>query len=237
MAESSTSSLIPKAGQIEVPNPPDITAAQFLKQVIENVNLQMAQLDQEVSKASSGDNGLVSSFSYYSVMSALFNRSTLSAQARALYDSLHEVKSRAEQADMILTQIIADPADAANAKLGGAAVTFKNTKKLISAVDELEKELREGEYDYYRAVAELLTEAQAQMALFQQYVALPHIALIKKKIEAIESELRRQIQWSFREIGQLTSSEHYEHEEENVVSDWNVDVSPLSDVCQAIDAL
>eukprot|EP01031_Cornospumella_fuschlensis_P037418 gene37418-45439_t len=213
MAESSTSSLIPKAGQIEVPNPPDITAAQFLKQVIENVNLQMAQLDQEVSKASSGDNGL----------------------ARALYDSLHEIKSRAEQADMILTQIIADPADAANAKLGGAAATFKNTKKLISAVDELEKELREGEYDYYRAVAELLTEAQAQMALFQQYVALPHVALIKKKIEAIESELRRQIQWSFREIGQLTSSEHYEHEEENVVSDWNVDVSPLSDVCQAID--
>lgn len=59
MAEAS--SLIPKAGQIEVPNPPDITGAQFLKQVIEYVNLQIAPLDEEVSKASSGDNGLVSS--------------------------------------------------------------------------------------------------------------------------------------------------------------------------------
>lgn len=138
---------------------------------------------------------------------------------------------------MILSQIIADPADAANTKLAGTAKTFKNTKKLIAAVNELEKELREGEYDYYRAVAELLTEAQAQMAQFQQYVAMPHVALIKKKIEAIESELRRQIQWSFREIGQLTSSEHYEHEDSSAASDWNVDVSPLSDVCQAIDAL
>ncbi|RYH29026.1 hypothetical protein EON65_09965 [archaeon] len=60
MAEAS--SLIPKAGVIEVPNPPDITGAQFLKQAIEYLNLQISPLDEEVSKASSGDNGLVSTF-------------------------------------------------------------------------------------------------------------------------------------------------------------------------------
>lgn len=55
-----TNSLIPKAGVIEVPDPPTITAVEFIKQVIENINEQISPLDQEVYKASFGDTSFVS---------------------------------------------------------------------------------------------------------------------------------------------------------------------------------
>jgi hypothetical protein len=140
---------------------------------------------------------------------------------------------------MILIEITSDPkkSEFSNARIEGPAKTFQATKKLIESVRQLETELREGEYDYYRAIAELLTDVQEQMSKFTQYVALPHIALIQKKIEAIESELRRQVQWSFREIGALTSSEKYEQEQDMGELSWNMDVSPLDDVYLVIDAL
>lgn len=59
MAE--TSSLIPKAGIIEVPDPPAITAVEFIKQVIDNINDQMGPLDQEIYKGSVGDSAFVRS--------------------------------------------------------------------------------------------------------------------------------------------------------------------------------
>eukprot|EP01039_Chlorochromonas_danica_P007510 gene7510-8307_t len=212
-----TNSLIPKAGVIEVPDPPTITAVEFIKQVIENINEQISPLDQEVYKASFGDTSFV----------------------KALFDSVHEIKSRADQAFMILTQIAADPQtlEVSNARLEPQGETFQGTHKLIDAVKELEKELREGEYDYFRVVAELLTDVQGQMERYKSFVATPHIGLIKRKVEAIENELRRQLQWCFREIGPFTSSEKYEQEIEDQEIVNTVDLTPLQDVSQVIDAL
>lgn len=138
---------------------------------------------------------------------------------------------------MILAQITADPStlEVTNAKVEPPADTFHSTLKLVEAVKELEKELKDGEYDYFRVVAELLKDVQEQMTHFLPFVATPHIALILRKIQAIESELRRQIQWCFREIGALTSSERYEHEIGSV--SWSVDISPLEDVSEVIDVL
>ncbi len=47
--------LIPKAGVIEVPDPPLISPVEFIQQVIANINAQLEPLDTEVAKARVGD--------------------------------------------------------------------------------------------------------------------------------------------------------------------------------------
>jgi len=51
----SSTTLIPKAGVIEVPDPPPITPLEFIQQIIENVDAQLQSIDAELAKASSGD--------------------------------------------------------------------------------------------------------------------------------------------------------------------------------------
>lgn len=122
-------------------------------------------------------------------------------------------------------------------RINGPAKTFEDINGLIATVRELEKELQEAEFDYYRTVSELLVDVQTQMSKFEAYLALPHVAIIKQKIIAIESELRRQIQWSFREISTLTSSDKYGHEVDPAESTVDVDVSALAQVYLVVDAL
>jgi hypothetical protein len=63
--------------------------------------------------------------------------------------------------------------------------------------------LREVDFDYFRIVAELLAAAKVQMHNFDAYAALPNIVLLKTRLDGTETELKRQVQWSLREIGQL----------------------------------
>jgi hypothetical protein len=90
------------------------------------------------------------------------------------------MKSRAEQADMILTEVINDKVklEYSLARIEGPGETFSKVKKFVDSVAELEKELREGEYDYYRVVADLLIEVLEQQADFAPYSATPHISLV-----------------------------------------------------------
>ncbi len=142
---------------------------------------------------------------------------------------------------MILLEITNDPKklEFSNARIDGPAETFYHLNKLIDSVKELEKELREGEYDYYQVIAELLSEVHEQMKEFKQYSAIQHVEQIFKKVDAIETELKRQIQWCFREIGSLTSSERYDHEQdpEHHNEVWNVDVSSISQAYLVVDVL
>lgn len=158
---------------------------------------------------------------------------------KALFDSIHEMKSRADQSAIIIAQITADPQalQIAGSRINGGAKTYESLNGLISTVNELARELREAEFDYYRTVAELLVDAQSQMASFTHYLALPQVAFIKQKITAIEKELGRQVQWGFREIGPLASSEKYGHEQDPSELTWNIDVAPLAQVYSVIDAL
>jgi hypothetical protein len=140
---------------------------------------------------------------------------------------------------MIILDITADPEklERAIARIDGPGETFQNVKKLEIAVEELAKELRDGEYDYFSVVADLLIETQEQMSHFDAYVALPHISLIRRKIVAIESELRRQVQWIFREIGPLASSESYGADSIGTDKEPLLDLSALSKIDLVVDAL
>lgn len=159
-------------------------------------------------------------------------------KVKALIDCMHEMRSRAEQANMILLGITtdADKLHLVNSHVEETAETFHNLSDLMDAVHELEKELKQGEFDYYSVIADLLVDVQNHMAKFKQYVAIPQISLISQKVNAIESELKRQVQWSFREIGALASSERYEHEDPSSVM-WSVDISSLNQAYLVVDAL
>lgn len=54
-----SNTLIPKAGKIEVSDPPTIQPIEFIKQIIDNVNAQLASIDKELTSASQGDASLV----------------------------------------------------------------------------------------------------------------------------------------------------------------------------------
>lgn len=98
-----------------------------------------------------------------------------------MYDSIHEMKSRAEQAEMILTQVQTDPLklEFSIARIEGPSETYAKMLKLVETVTELEKEVIEGEYDYFRVVADLLVEVQEQQISFEPYVALPQISTVR----------------------------------------------------------
>jgi hypothetical protein len=139
---------------------------------------------------------------------------------------------------MILLDITSDSGKlaACEEKMSLSAQTFADLNKLVETIQELEKELYGAEYEYYSIVADLLVDVLEQMEKFEKYIAIPQVAIVKEKIEAIQFELRRQVQWSFREIGQLISSEKYEHENPSE-NTWDVDVSDLTKVYMVVDAL
>jgi hypothetical protein len=208
---------IPKTGKIEVPNPPPISPLEFIKQIVENVNAQLASIDSELQLASNGDAG----------------------QIKDLSQTIHEIKSKSEAAISAIDGIHADPrlVELSGNRINSSSKTYSDINGLITVVNTLEQELYNAEFDYYRTVADLLIEAQHQLEYFQPYFAIPHVAIIRQKVSAIESELRRQIQWAFREIGLLTSSDKYDHENDPSDPGVNVDVSALAQVYLVVDAL
>ena len=70
---SSVSSMIPKAGQIDVPNPPDINPVDFIKQVVENINAQLLSIDKEIGYASQGDSAYVRLYFYIKLAKIVIN--------------------------------------------------------------------------------------------------------------------------------------------------------------------
>lgn len=79
----------------------------------------------------------------------------------------------------------------------------KNMDTLMQTILELENELKAGEYDYYRIVADLFTDIIDKLNQFSIYRGIPYVQMIEEKISLIEVEIRRQVELSFREIGQL----------------------------------
>ena len=111
---------------------------------------------------------------------------------------------------------------------------------LRRSLRELEDELTAGESDYYRVIAELLIDVQKQFAYFQAYGAIPQVQQMGEKLRAIESELKRQVQWSFREIGQLVVADGPDEGFGLNASDKsssNNDLSSLNRIYLVVDAL
>ena len=112
---------------------------------------------------------------------------------------------------MVLTMInmtSIDPTTYAlvNKSLKGSSKTLQKLEDLVESIKELGNELKEAKYDYYRNVADMLASAKDQLSCFDAYGAIPHMQIIRSKMEAIENELKNHIQWRCREIGQLVDN-------------------------------
>lgn len=203
---------IPQAGAILVDDAPSITALDWIRQVVDNVDHQIEVVDSELLIASQGDKG----------------------KLLAVYNYLHDVRQKVGLARATITEIVDDPQelDVVTFRLNGPGETLRKINRLIETVRELELELKAGEFDYYRTVAEMLTDVKEQHAPFQAYGALPHIIQITKKIEAIETELKRQVQWSCREIGPLAAEDP-----DAPPPEPTFDIESLNQICLIVDVL
>ena len=214
------SSVIPQARELNVPDAPKITTLEFYRQLIDNVSAQIQYVDGELAAASGSSN---------------------QEQVRNLYECVHNIRSRAEQASALVTGILQGDAatlQAVHGSLNAAGETVKKMEALVESIKELENELKEAQYDYYRIVADLLTDVQEQMARFKEHAAVQQVILIQDKIDAIETELQRQVQWSCREIGPLLSSDKNEGDPEApAAADMLIDLQELSQIYLIVDVL
>ena len=121
-----------------------------------------------------------------------------------------------------------------NVSLEGSSKTLSKLEELVESIKELENELKEAQYDYYRNVAEMLADIKEKMSDFDVYGAIPHVLLVRSKIGAIENELKNHIQWSCREIGQLYTTDSDNDGEESTSS---IDLQSLSQLYLVIDVL
>ena len=215
---SSASGVIPAARELLVKDPQTITSLEFFHQVLDNITQQIKLVDEELAVAAG----------------------TNQEQVRNLYECIHSIRSRAEDAGGLMVGFL--QGDSAilqdvNVPLDASGETVKKLDTLIEAIKELENELKEAQYDYYRIVADLLTDVKAQMSYFSAYAAVPQVILIQSKLDAIETELQRQVQWSCREIGPLLSVDPKAGDPEAPAAELLIDLQELNQIYLIVDVL
>lgn len=52
-------------------------------------------------------------------------------------------------------------------------------------------------------VAELLVDVKQAIAVFAPFSAVPIVILLNHRLADVETELKRQVQWAMREVGQV----------------------------------
>lgn len=112
----------PPTNKIAVPDAPEISYVELVRQVFDAVNVQVECLHREVEVAAQGDSGKV----------------------KDLYDQLHAVRTHAVRASEIVNEMLSDPNELnkAVARLKGPGDTLKKMKALVASIKELEHELQ-----------------------------------------------------------------------------------------------
>ena len=93
-----------------------------------------------------------------------------------------------------------------NKTLSEYCLALKQLQKLSDSIHEIEREITDNtQYGYYRMVADLLTDVKEEIKYFDPFAAVPKVIELKAKVAIIEDELRRQLQWAMREIGEVSN--------------------------------
>ena len=151
-----------------------------------------------------------------------------------------QIKIQASSAFQLIvdTHESGDRLKAVDSQLKISGTTLKSINKWVETIKELEHELHACEYDYYQIVADLLNDVKEQSLEFKSYYATSYVILIQEKVITIENQLKRQVQWSFREIGQLAASDpDINPSESSKLSDTVLDMQNLNQIYLLIDVL
>ena len=150
-----------------------------------------------------------------------------------LFDKISDIKAKASHSERMVQEICADikKLDFAKTHLQSSITSLKRLQMLTTAVGQLE--LLAHEYQY-REAANLLDAVNQLLSHFDRYTAIPLIAEIRQRVDAIKADLKKHVHRAFREIGQLVDS----------IADANMMVEELpggmkslSDACLVVDAL
>ena len=160
-------------------------------------------------------------------------------------NNIHEIVQKSIQAQSVIEDVTKDETKlkVVNSKIHKSSDILAKINKLLASIQELERELVSAEFDYWSIISELLIDVQSQISFFDPYQATPYIREVREKLEFIENELRRQIQWNFREIGQLVpdleiaGDSHSGGIGNSQQPEPSIDISSLSQVSLVIDAL
>ena len=94
-----------------------------------------------------------------------------------------------------------------NKLLFQSSTSLQKLQLLNISVVALQKEIADGEFDCNRIIAELLMHIKQELTTLIIFKANPYVANLESKVLAIEDDLQRKVQWIFREIGPLMSSD------------------------------
>ena len=161
------------------------------------VRSQIAALDEEISATVQAQ----------SSAGELATREIAGSEAaiRELFTLVSEIKHKASVSEKTVQEICYDikRLDCAKTHLQSTITSLKRLQMLLTATQQLEiwRELP------LREVANMLEAVSAIMVHFEKYTeTIPKIADIKARINTIREELKRHVQASFQEIGQLVDS-------------------------------
>lgn len=156
---------------------------------------------------------------------------------RILSDDIHEIKERAAKVTMTMNNLRKNPDSCENANeiLLPKSDSLCRLSRLISQIEELEKEVKDQtQFGYYRMIAELLEDVHKTIQFFDPFVAIPKIIELTRRLLAVETEVKRQVQWALREVGQLVEGSE---EIEPVTGEPSPAIEALTDVSLVVDAL
>jgi len=155
-----------------------------------------------------------------------------------LFDKIQDIKAKASQSERMVNEICHDikKLDCAKTHLQASITSLKRLQMLLTAVDQLE--LLAQEYQY-REAANLLDAVKQLMTHFDRYDAVPLIAETKDRVASIQTDLRKHVQRTFRDISQLldTVAVGTDGTLPSVLAELPGNMKHLSESCLVVDAL
>jgi len=141
-----------------------------------------------------------------------------------LFSKVKEIKSKAEQSELMVAEICKDikHLDCAKRNLSRTITHLKQLHMLITAADQLSRMAGERRY---REAANLVKAVEQLLAHFDEYAEIPKIVELRSSVSNVKSELRKQVLAEFDTVGELGADGQV------------INPALLRDACAVVDAL
>ena len=206
---------------------PSERSMEGLEPYVARVNGQISQLDEEVSRAvqeqaEAGER-------------AARDLAEAKGAIHELHTKIKDVKSKAEQSELMVQEICRDikQLDYAKRHLQTTITALKRLHMLVTAVDQLQMMASE---KHYREAANLLDAVSQLLTHFEPYAEIARIRELRETVEHIKAELTEEILRAFNRIGAVAGSvadpEAYDDRGAGAG-----EFATLSEACLVVDAL
>ncbi|CAM9440950.1 unnamed protein product, partial [Phaeothamnion confervicola] len=161
------------------------------------VTAQISELDDDISRAVQAQSE--------AGQQAVKDVAEAKVAIRELFDKVRDIKSKAEQSEVMVQEICRDikQLDYAKRHLQTTITALKRLHMLVTAVDQLQAVAAARQY---REAANLLDAVRQLLTHFEGYAQVPRIAQLGATVAAIKADLSSQIFRAFNAVGELAAS-------------------------------